>query len=97
MSTTAKRRAAARANQQAAAFVRFHMISDHEAMHVVLREVSSDPTAMIGFVTALASLAGNAAASSMGREGALAHFGSVARNSALLEASDDIDRFFDNP
>lgn len=95
MSTTAQRREAARANQRAAAFVRFQMLGDHEAMHVVLRDVSSDGTAMIGFVTALASLAGQAAATSLTREGALAHFQAVAQNSAMLESSDDIDRFFD--
>lgn len=94
MSTT-ERRMAARANQRAAAFIRFQMLGDHEAMHYVLSDTNDDPTAHLGFVTALASIAGILATSAYGREQALSYLQTVAENSAALHDADDIDRYFD--
>jgi hypothetical protein len=96
MSTT-QRRIAARANQRAAAFARFQLLGDHEAMHYVLSDAQESETAKLAFVTALASLAGTSAVNHLGRERALAYFQAVAENSAALSDADDIDRFFDNP
>ncbi len=93
--STAERRMAARANQRAAAFIRFQMLGDHEAMHYVLTDAGEDDTARLAFVTALASIAGSVASSTMGRERALSYLQSVAENSAALSAADDIDRYFD--
>ena len=36
--STVERRTAARANQRAAAFARFQMLGDHEAMHFILTD-----------------------------------------------------------
>jgi hypothetical protein len=96
MSTT-ERRMAARANQRAAAFIRFQMMGDHEAMHIVLSEASESDTARLAFVTALASIAGSVATTTMGRERALSYLLAVAESSAALSNSDDIDRYFDGP
>jgi hypothetical protein len=95
--TTAERRTAARANQRAAAFIRFHLLGDHEAMHFVLHDSGEDETAQLAFVTALASIAGSIATSTLGRERALDHLQTVAETSAQLSAADDIDRYFDQP
>lgn len=95
--STLDRRMAARANQRAAAFIRFQMLGDHEAMHFVLTDATESDTARLGFVTALASIAGSIASSAMGRERALAYLQSVAESSAALSDADDIDRFFDGP
>jgi hypothetical protein len=86
---------AARANQRAAAFIRFQMMGDHEAMHIVLTEAGETETARLAFVTALASIAGSVATTTLGRERALSYLLAVAESSAALCASDDIDRFFD--
>ncbi|MEJ2578282.1 MAG: hypothetical protein P8Z68_04210 [Kineosporiaceae bacterium] len=94
MSTT-DRRMAARANQRAAAFIRFQLLGDHEAMHFVLTDASETQTEKLAFVTALASIAGSVATSAMGRDRALSYLQSVAESSAALSHADDIDRFFD--
>jgi membrane protein YqaA with SNARE-associated domain len=94
--STVERRMAARANQRAAAFIRFQMLGDHEAMHFVLSDAGEDETARLAFVTALASIAGSVATTALGREPALAYLQSVAENSAALSAADDIDSFFDD-
>jgi hypothetical protein len=93
--STVERRAAARANQRAAAFIRFQMTGDHEAMHYLLLDASETERARLEFVTALASIAGSLAATAFGREKALAYLRSVAESSAALSDSDDIDRFFE--
>ena len=90
------RRAAARANQRAAAFIRFQMLGDHEAMHYVLTDPADTPDNQLGFTTALASIAGSVATMAMGREQALAYLQSVAENSAMLSGAIDIDSFFDD-
>src|SRR4051812_27411694 len=56
--STVERRTAARANQRAAAFVRFQMLGDHEAMHFILTDSGESHTARLAFLTALASIAG---------------------------------------
>ena len=94
--STVERRAAARANQRAAAFVRFQMIGDHEAMHYLLMDAAESDRARLEFVTALASIAGSLAASAFGRDKALAYLQSVAESSAALSDADDIDRFFEH-
>jgi len=94
--STVERRMAARANQRAAAFIRFQMLGDHEAMHYVLTDAGETERARLAFVTALASIAGSVATSAMGRDQALTYLRTVAENSAALSAADDIDRFFDD-
>ena len=47
--SSSEHRAAALANQRAAAFIRFQMLGDHEAMHFLLTEL--DEHASLGFVT----------------------------------------------
>jgi hypothetical protein len=78
-------RAAALANQRAAAFTRFQLLGDHEAMHILL--VDLDDGSRLGFVTALASIAGSLATRSMGHEGALDYLQLVAEQSASLAES----------
>lgn len=95
--STIERREAARANQRAAAFIRFQVLGDHEAMHFILTEAAESETARLAFVTALASIAGSLATSSMGRDTALTYLRSVAESSAALSDADDIDRYFDQP
>ncbi len=92
---TDERRAAARANQRAAAFVRFQMLGDHDAMHLVLLEVGPGSVAGMAFATALASIAGTVATASMGRPGALEYLAAVARTSGALSDAPDIDSYFD--
>jgi hypothetical protein len=95
MSTTERRRAAL-ANQRAAAFIRFQLLGDHEAMHIVLLEAGAgDETARLGFVTALASIAGSIATAAYGRDQALDRLRSIAETSAALGGADDIDDYFD--
>jgi hypothetical protein len=89
-----ERRAAARANQRAAAFIRFQLLGDHDAMHLVLKEVGPDTVAGMTFATALGSIAGQLATSSLGREGALAYLAEVARTSGALSDAPDIDEYF---
>ena len=93
--STVERRMAARANQRAAAFIRFQMMGDHEAMHIVLSEASETDTTRLAFVTALASIAGSVATATMGRDRALSYLLAVAESSAALSDADDIDRYFD--
>jgi hypothetical protein len=96
MSTTERRRAA-RANQRAAAFIRFQLLGDHEAMHIVLMEAGAeDDTGRLGFVTALASIAGSVATQAYGREQALTRLRTIAETSAALSDADDIDDYFDH-
>jgi hypothetical protein len=93
--STVDRRVAARANQRAAAFIRFQMLGDHEAMHFILSDSGETDTARLAFVTALGSIAGQVAGTAFGREKALRYLQSVAESSAALSDADDIDRFFD--
>ena len=93
--STLERRAAARANQRAAAFVRFQLTGDIEAMQVVLTEASENERAHLSFVTALASIASSVAVTAFGREQALDYLQTVATSSAVLSEADDIDSFFD--
>jgi hypothetical protein len=95
--STAQRRVAARANQRAAAFIRFQMLGDHEAMHFLLTELGQDDTARLAFMTALASIAGTVGAQGMGHDGMLTYLRLLAENSAALSDADDIDKFFDDP
>lgn len=93
--STAERRMAARANQRAAAFIRFQMMGDHEAMHIVLLEASETETTRLAFLTALASIAGSISLATMGRQRALDYLLAVAESSAVLSDADDIDRYFE--
>ncbi|HYY11676.1 MAG TPA: hypothetical protein VE781_12125 [Kineosporiaceae bacterium] len=93
--STVERRAAARANQRAAAFIRFQMIGDHEAMHYLLVDAAESDRARLEFVTALASIAGSLATNAYGRDRALAYLRTVAESSAALSDADDIDRYFE--
>jgi hypothetical protein len=93
--STVERRSAARANQRAAAFIRFQLLGDHEAMHYLLQDAAETERSRLEFVTALASIAGSLAANAFGRERALAYLRSVAESSAALSDADDIDRYFD--
>ncbi|NLT55910.1 MAG: hypothetical protein GXX79_15410 [Actinomycetales bacterium] len=89
------RRGAARANQRAAAFIRFQLLGDHQAMHYVLTETVEDDAARLAFVAALASIASTLATATLGRDRALEYLQAIAHNSAALCSADDIDRFFD--
>ena len=93
--STLERREAAKANQRAAAFARFHLLGDAEAMQLVLSESGESDYAHLAFVTALASIAGTVATRSMGRDGALDYLQNLAAQSAVLSEAADIDRFFD--
>jgi len=93
--STVERRAAARANQRAAAFIRFQMLGDHEAMHLLLVDAAETERARLEFVTALASIAGSLADTAFGHERALDYLRSVAQSSAALSGADDIDRYFE--
>jgi hypothetical protein len=94
--STVERRSAARANQRAAAFIRFQMLGDHEAMRYLLLDVGENERSRLEFTTALASIAGSVAAMALGRDQALAYLRSVAESSAALSDADDIDRYFDS-
>jgi len=93
--STVQRRAAARANQRAAAFVRFQLLGDHQAMYQVLADAGESERARLEFVTALASIAASLAATALGREQALTYLRTVAETSAALVYADDIDRYFE--
>lgn len=93
--STLERRMAARANQRAAAFVRFQMTGDVEGMQVILAEAAENERAQLSFVTALASIASSVSITAFGRERALEYLQSVATSSAVLSESDDIDSWFD--
>jgi len=93
--STVDRRIAARANQRAAAFIRFQLMGDHEAMHYILTDSGETETARLAFLTALGSIAGQVATTAFGREQALKYLQSVAESSAALSDADDIDRFFE--
>jgi hypothetical protein len=82
-----ERRAAALANQRAAAFIRFQMMGDHHAMHILLSEL--EQSGRLGFVTALASIAGSTATQAMGRDKALNYLQIVAEQSAVLADARD--------
>jgi hypothetical protein len=85
--STVQRRVAARANQRAAAFIRFQMLGDHEAMHYLLTDL--DEYARLGFVTALASIAGTLGTRAMGEQGALDYLKLLAETSAQLADPSD--------
>lgn len=95
--STIERRAAARANQRAAAFIRFQLLGDHEAMHFIVTDAAENETSRLAFVTALGSIGGALAIQALGREQALGYLQSVAESSAALSDADDIDRYFDDP
>jgi hypothetical protein len=79
---SSEQRAAALANQRAAAFIRFQMLGDHEAMSFILRDLEG--TEQLSFVTALASLSATIASKHMGPEQAMDYFRMVAETSAGL-------------
>ncbi len=85
--TPHERRTAALANQRAAAFIRFQMLGDHQAMHILLTDL--DEGSQLGFITALASIAGSTATQAMGREKALTYLQVVAEQSAVLAGSSE--------
>ena len=58
------------------------MLGDHEAMQILLSELEQE--GQLGFVTALASIAGSAATQAMGPEKALTYLQAVAEQSAIL-------------
>ena len=87
MTSSPEHRAAALANQRAAAFIRFQMLGDHEAMHFLLTDL--DEYARLGFVTALASIAATLATRSMGEKGALDYLKLLAETSATLADPSD--------
>ncbi len=87
MSSSPEQRAAARANQRAAAFIRFQMLNDHEAMHFLLTDL--DDRSRLGFMTALAAIAASIATRSMGEQGALDYLKLVAETSATLADPSD--------
>ena len=62
---------------------------------IVLTEAGETDTARLAFVTALASIAGSIATTTMGRERSLSYLQAVAESSAVLSAADDIDKYFD--
>jgi hypothetical protein len=82
VSSSPEQRAAALANQRAAAFIRFQMLNDHEAMHFLLTDL--DDRSRLGFMTALAAIAATVATRAMGEPGALDYFKLVAETSATL-------------
>jgi hypothetical protein len=94
--STIDRRAAAAANQRAAAFIRFQMLDDRTAMGFILAETADGSLERLAFIVALASMAATTTVRNHGREKALEYFQMVANTSAKLLASDDIDRFFDD-
>ena len=87
MTSSAEHRAAALANQRAAAFIRFQMIGDHEAMHFLLTDL--DDYGRLGFVTAMASIASTLATRAMGEQGALDYLKLLAETSAQLAEPHD--------
>ena len=93
--STVERRAAALATQRAAAFIRFQLLGDHEAMHYLLVDAAESERARLEFVPALASLAGSLAARAFGPPRALAYLQSVAESSAALSGAEDIDSYFE--
>jgi len=88
------RRGAARANRQAAAFVRFQLLGDAEGMSYALNEAMTGPTERLAFITAMGAMAGNLGAQAMGQQRMLDYLKAVAETSAALENSEDIDRYF---
>ncbi len=82
----AKREQAARANQRAAAFVRFQMSGDHEAMHLMLSEVQGADQ-QLAFITALANLSAMVCEAALGHERSLQYLESIANTSAMLIAT----------
>lgn len=97
MTSTNHRRGAARANRQAAAFLRFQLLGDHEGMSYALQEALAGTGERLAFITALGAMAGQLGVQSMGHERLLDYLRVVAETSAALENSDDIDSFFDAP
>ena len=77
-----ERRAAALANQRAAAFIRFQLLGVHEAMHLLLTDL--DQRSQLGFVTALASIGSSILTRQLGEQGALDYLKLLAETSASL-------------
>ena len=77
-----ERRAAALANQRAAAFIRFQLLGDHQAMHLLLTDL--DAREQLGFVTALASIGSSVLTRQLGEQGALDYLKLLAETSASL-------------
>ena len=96
VTSTHDRRGAARANRQAAAFLRFQMLGDPEGMSYALNEALASPQGRLAFITAIGAMAGQLGTQAMGEERMLAYLKAVAETSAALESADDIDRFFDS-
>jgi len=80
--TSSAHRDAALANQRAAAFVRFQMIGDHEAMSLLLSDL--DDRGRLGFIAALTSIAAALGRRSMGEEEAMDYFQLMASTSAFV-------------
>jgi hypothetical protein len=97
VTSTQDRRGAARANRQAAAFLRFQLLGDAEGMSYALNEAMATSQGRLSFITAMGAMAGQFGAQAMGEEPLLAYLKAVAQTSAALEAADDIDSFFDSP
>jgi hypothetical protein len=79
---TSEHRAAALANQRAAAFVRFQMIGDHEAMSLLLTDL--DERGRLAFIAALTSIAATLSTRMMGEEQAVDYFQLMASTSAFV-------------
>jgi hypothetical protein len=94
VTSTHDRRSAARANRQAAAFVRFQLLGDAEGMSYALNEALVGHSERLAFITAMGAMAGNLGAQAMGQERMLDYLKVVAETSAALENAEDIDRFF---
>lgn len=85
--TSSEHRAAALANQRAAAFIRLQMLGDHQAMHLLLTDL--DERERLGFLTALASIAASVSVRAMGQKGALDYLKLLAETSAALAGPGD--------
>ena len=87
MPSSPEQRAAALANQRAAAFIRFQLLNDAEAMHFILTEL--DDQTQLGFVTALASIAASIGVRTLGEQGTLDYLKLLAETSATLAEPPD--------
>lgn len=94
MTSIHDRRGAARANRQAAAFVRFQLLGDAEGMSYALNEALAGPTERLAFITAMGAMAGNLGTQAMGQERMLGYLKAVAETSAALENAENIDQYF---
>ena len=94
--STVERRSAARANQRAAAFIRFQLLGDHEAMHYLLRRRDGERAEPARVRHGARVHRRVPRRHRPGRDQALAYLRSVAESSAALSDADDIDRYFDS-